>query len=150
MKNKHFTMLGVYFSSLRPLCVYLSHITGIFFSLAFQNTAFRHLTGIGKTLSWLKITIMDCELLRVTFCKTDTPEIHDPHRFPWFLAHVFTMTRNAFPTNFSFLAKLLSKLQHLKKCFNFRRTCGFYDQCILRSHSNVILAYYWQFTFWAY
>ena len=88
-------------------------------------------------------------LLWVTFCKTDTPEIHDPPRFPWFLTHVFIMTRNAFPQNFSFLAHFLSKLQHLKKCFNLRSNCGFYDQCILKWHSNVMLACYWQFALWA-
>ena len=55
--------------------------------------------------------------LRVTFCKTDTPEIHDPFRFALFLAQVCIMTRNACPQNYSFLAYLLSKLQHLKKCF---------------------------------
>ena len=37
---------------------------------------------------------------KVTFCKTDTPEVHERYRFPWFLAHVFVMTRNTFLQNF--------------------------------------------------
>ena len=84
--------------------------------------------------------------LRVTFRKTDTPEIHHPLWFGWFLAQVCIMTRNASPQNFRFLAHLLSKLQHLRKCFNFRSNCGFYDQRIFKWHSHIIVAYSRQFS----
>ena len=54
---------------------------------------------------------------------TDTPEIPEIPEIPdppspmisLILAQVCIMTRNACPQNFSFLAHLLSKLQHLKK-----------------------------------
>ena len=47
------------------------------------------------------------------------------------------MTRNACPQNFSFLAHLLSKLQHLNKCLYFRPNCGFYDQ-----QSDIVTLFY--------
>ena len=78
-------------------------------------------------------------MLKSHFCKTDTPEIYDPPWIAWLLAQVCIMTRNACPRNFSFLAHLLSKLQHLKKCFNIRPHCGFYDQRIFKWHGHVFI-----------
>ena len=77
-------------------------------------------------LPWQQI--LNC--LRVTFCKTETPEIHDPLLICLIFGTSVYHDKKFMSANFSLLAHLLSKLQHLKKCFNFRPNYGFYDQPI--------------------
>ena len=77
------------------------------------------------------------QALRVTFCKTDAPEIHDPLD----LLEVCIVTRNASCQNFSFLTHLLSKLQHPKNASTSGQIAVFMI-CVLLSDSHFILAYY--------
>ena len=72
-----------------------------------------------------EVTLSIVRELKSQFCKTDTPEIHDPLDLLDFWQKC-TMIRNACLQNFSFFAHLLSKLHHLKIVPNFSICKKFY------------------------
>ena len=62
------------------------------------------------------------KLFRITFCKTDTPEIHDP---PLIFGTSVHHDKKCMSSNFQLPCSFTLKLQHPKKCFECRPNCGF-------------------------
>ena len=76
-------------------------------ALSDRQNAFSILCEVFNSIK--EVTLSIVRELKVSFCKTDTPEIHDPPPDSLDFWQKCIMTRKACLQNFSFLAHLLSK-----------------------------------------